>query len=94
MRVQCRRVRASWRRRCHGLLPLVLSLVAGRSAWADHGAPTTPVGGFGFGWLVVSGAVAALALALWAFFAPERPEGPPHEPPHDPENRSKADESR
>jgi hypothetical protein len=99
MRLQRRRAEASGRRRRHGLLALapILSLWAIRPAWGDHGGATTPVGGFGFGWLVVSGAVAALALALWAFFAPERPDVPPRDPPtgppNDPQDRSKADES-
>lgn len=88
-----RRAGPSRRRRSRELTAAILAAWASRpaGAWADHGGATTPVGGFGFGWLVVSGAVAALGLALWAFFAPERPAEPADdapdraaEPPADP----------
>jgi hypothetical protein len=45
------------------------------AAWADHGVPTAAQSGFGWmSWLLVTGAVAAVGLAAWAFFAPDRPE--------------------
>jgi len=48
-----------------GLVPTV--------ALADHFAPVSPTGGFDWmTWLLVAGAVVAVGLAAWAFFAPER----------------------
>jgi hypothetical protein len=45
-------------------------------ASADHGAPPPPRGGLGWlSWLLIAGAVVAVSLAAWAFFAPDRPEG-------------------
>lgn len=52
------------------------------SAFADHGVPV-PARGFGWmSWLLVVGAVIAVGLAAWAFFAPERGSEPsdPSEP--------------
>ena len=55
------------------------------AAVADHFAPVSPKRGFDWmTWLLVAGAVAAVGLAAWAFFAPERSdsraEGPESEP--------------
>jgi hypothetical protein len=59
--------------------------------WADHSVPAAGRTGFGWmSWLLVAGAIAAVSLAAWAFFAPDRPEehtgrgpreGPASEPP-------------
>ncbi len=48
-------------------------------AAADHGAPVLPPrSGFDWtSWLLVAGAVAAVSLAAWAFFAPDRTEARP-----------------
>jgi len=46
-------------------------------ATADHFGPVGPRGG-GLdwtSWLLVAGAVAAVSLAAWAFFAPDRTDG-------------------
>jgi hypothetical protein len=44
-------------------------------ALADHGVPASAQSGLAWTtWLLVAGAVAAVALAAWAFFAPDRPE--------------------
>ncbi len=65
------RVVARW------LAPTALGLVA-RAALADHFAPVSPKRGFDWmTWLLVAGAVAAVGLAAWAFFAPERPDSGP-----------------
>jgi hypothetical protein len=50
---------------------------------ADHGVPATPEGGsLGWvSWLLISGAVAAVALAAWALLAPERPDDNERKPP-------------
>jgi hypothetical protein len=60
-------------------------------AMADHGAPTPARTGLGWtSWLLIAGAIVAVSLAAWAFFAPDRPEhrrrptpqdGPEPEPP-------------
>jgi LPXTG-motif cell wall-anchored protein len=48
-------------------------------AAADHGAPVLPprTGVDWMSWLLVVGAVAAVSLAAWAFFAPDRPAARP-----------------
>jgi hypothetical protein len=47
-------------------------------ALADHGVPLSARSGFDWTtWLLVAGAVAAVSLAAWAFFAPDRPEDRP-----------------
>jgi hypothetical protein len=47
-------------------------------ALADHGVPASARSGFDWTtWLLVAGAVAAVSLAAWAFFAPDRPEDRP-----------------
>jgi hypothetical protein len=75
------------------LAPVILMLAA-KPALADHGLPPLASGGVGWTtWLVVAGAVVAVGLAAWAFFAPARPEedpaatGVPDARP--PENRSR-----
>ncbi len=45
-------------------------------AAADHVAPPVTTGLGWTTWLLIAGAVAAVALAAWAFFAPDRPEPP------------------
>jgi len=43
---------------------------------ADHGVPAPARTGLGWTfWLLVAGAIVAVSLAAWAFFAPDRPEG-------------------
>jgi hypothetical protein len=65
-------------------------LLAAAPALADHGMPASARGGFDWTtWLLVAGAVVAVGLAAWAFFAPDRqhgvppgaPDGPRPEPP-------------
>ena len=59
---------------------VLLSLVA-TLAFADHGVPSPARSGFGWmSWLLVAGAVIAVGLAAWAFFAPDR-EPDRREPP-------------
>ena len=52
-----------------------LTLAPGLVA-ADHGAPVLPpkTGVDWTSWLLIGGAVAAVGLAAWAFFAPDRAE--------------------
>lgn len=52
----------------------VFALVSG-PAGADHGAPVLPPRtGFDWtSWLLIGGAIAAVSLAAWAFFAPDQP---------------------
>jgi hypothetical protein len=46
-------------------------------ATADHGVPAPAAGRLGWTtWLLVAGAVVAVGLAAWAFFAPDRPDDP------------------
>ena len=55
----------------------VLGLNAGL-AMADHGVPLPAKGGLNWtSWLLIAGAVAAVSLAAWAFFAPDRAEPRP-----------------
>ncbi|HEY7601429.1 MAG TPA: hypothetical protein VIB60_02885 [Methylomirabilota bacterium] len=55
---------------------LAVGLLATAPALADHGVPAPARGGLGWlSWLLVGGAVIAVGLAAWAFFAPDRPEG-------------------
>ena len=62
-----RRIAVGW------LVTVALGLAPGLSA-ADHGGPVGPKSGFDWmTWLLIAGAVAAVSLAAWAFFAPERP---------------------
>jgi hypothetical protein len=60
-----------------GLLPDLVT--------ADHLGPVGPArGGLDWtSWLLVVGAVAAVGLAAWAFFAPDRPDGRAGPPPPD-----------
>jgi hypothetical protein len=54
---------------------LAVCLLVTALASADHGVPPPPRGGLGWlVWLLIVGAVAAVGLAAWAFFAPDRPE--------------------
>ena len=47
-------------------------------AMADHGVPLPARSGLGWmTWVLIGGAVVAVGLAAWAFFAPDRPEGVP-----------------
>ena len=51
-------------------------LTAGRTM-ADHGVPMPRRSGLDWMlWLLIAGAVAAVSLAAWAFFAPDRTETP------------------
>jgi hypothetical protein len=64
-------------------LPALL-LLAVPLAFADHGVPGPSRAGFGWmSWLLVAGAVIAVALAAWAFFAPDRADGPSEPPTRD-----------
>jgi hypothetical protein len=66
------------------LATIALGFVA-RAALADHFAPVSPKRGFDWmTWLLVAGAVAAVGLAAWAFFAPERPASRAEQPGPDP----------
>ena len=57
---------------------LAVCLLVTALATADHGVPTPARGGLGWmSWFLVAGAVIAVSLAAWAFFAPDRPEGEP-----------------
>ena len=57
---------------------LFCGLIPGLAA-ADHGVPALPprTGLDWTSWLLVAGAVAAVSLAAWAFFAPDRTEARP-----------------
>jgi hypothetical protein len=71
-------------------LALLVSTLT-RAASADHGVPASGRPGPGWTlWLLIAGAVAAVGLAAWAFFAPDRredaarptpPDGAGPEPP-------------
>jgi hypothetical protein len=55
---------------------LAVCLLGTALATADHGVPAPARSGFGWmSWLLLAGAVVAVSLAAWAFFAPDRPEG-------------------
>src|SRR5262245_46780483 len=56
-----------------------LCWLATRLAGADHGGPASPARtGFDWtSWLLIGGAVAAVCLAAWAFFAPAQPDERP-----------------
>lgn len=57
-------------------LTAALLLPGLRLASADHGAPATARPGSGWmSWLLVAGAVVAVGLAAWAFFAPDPGDG-------------------
>ena len=57
---------------------LAVCLLAAAPTLADHGVPTPARSGLGWmSWLLVGGAVIAVSLAAWAFFAPDRPDGGP-----------------
>jgi hypothetical protein len=54
---------------------LAVCLLGTALASADHGVPAPPRGGLGWlAWLLIAGAVVAVGLAAFAFFAPDRPE--------------------
>ena len=55
----------------------VLPSLGATLVFADHGVPSPARTGFGWmSWLLVAGAVIAVGLAAWAFFAPDRePDG-------------------
>jgi hypothetical protein len=51
---------------------------------ADHGTPAPARTGLGWtSWLLIVGAIVAVSLAAWAFFAPGRPAGRPRSTPQD-----------
>lgn len=51
----------------------VLLLLGATLVLADHGVPSPARTGFGWmSWLLLTGAVIAVGLAAWAFFAPDR----------------------
>jgi hypothetical protein len=53
-------------------------------ASADHGGlPPLKSGLDWTTWLLIVGAIAAVGIAAWAFFAPDRPEGRPGSTPPD-----------
>jgi drug/metabolite transporter (DMT)-like permease len=53
-------------------------LLTAALAFADHGIPASARSGFDWTTgLLVAGAMAAVSLAAWAFFAPDRPEDRP-----------------
>jgi hypothetical protein len=57
---------------------LAVCLLVTALATADHGVPAPARSGLGWmSWLLVAGAVVAVSLAAWAFFAPDRPESEP-----------------
>jgi hypothetical protein len=64
---------------------VALTLVPALAA-ADHLGPVGAVrGGLDWtSWLLVAGAVAAVSLAAWAFFAPDRSDGRAEPPAADP----------
>ena len=76
-------LRAAGRSATGWIATVALALVPGL-AGADHGAPALPPRtGFDWtSWLLIGGAVAAVSLAAWAFFAPDRPAAGPS--PRDP----------
>ena len=75
LRVLCR---AAGRSATRWIATAFFGLTPGGAA-ADHGAPVLPPrGGLAWtSWLLVAGAVAAVGLAAWAFFAPDRTEARP-----------------
>jgi hypothetical protein len=57
---------------------MAVCLLGTALAVADHGVPAPARTGLGWlSWLLVAGAVVAVGLAAWAFFAPDGPEGAP-----------------
>jgi drug/metabolite transporter (DMT)-like permease len=55
------------------LTATVLLSLGATLVFADHGVPSPARTGFGWmSWLLVAGAVIAVGLAAWAFFAPDR----------------------
>jgi hypothetical protein len=57
---------------------MAVCLLATAPTLADHGVPAPARSGLGWmSWLLVGGAVIAVGLAAWAFFAPDRPDGRP-----------------
>jgi hypothetical protein len=71
-------LRAAGRSATGWFATVALALVPGL-AGADHGAPALPPRtGFDWtSWLLIGGAIAAVSLAAWAFFAPDRPAAGP-----------------
>ena len=70
--------RAAGRSATRWIATVFFGLTPGLAA-ADHGAPALPPrSGLDWtSWLLVAGAVAAVSLAAWAFFAPDRTEARP-----------------
>jgi hypothetical protein len=70
--------RAAGRSAAGWIATVFFGLTPGLAA-ADHGALVLPPrGGLAWtSWLLVAGAVAAVGLAAWAFFAPDRTEARP-----------------
>jgi hypothetical protein len=67
-------LRAAERAATAWIVTAVPALTA-RVATADHGGPVSGKGGLDWmTWLLLAGAVAAVSLAAWAFFAPDRAE--------------------
>ena len=74
-----------------GWIVVAVVLLTTALAQADHGVPAAARGGFDWTtWLLVAGAVAAVGLAAWAFFAPDRLDGPPRATAPDPESERPA----
>jgi LPXTG-motif cell wall-anchored protein len=64
-----------------GWTAATLLLVGLPLAWADHGVPAPArTGSSWMSWLLVAGAVVAVGLAGWAFFAPDRGDAGPQDP--------------
>lgn len=72
------RFRAAGRSATRWIATVFFGLTPGLAA-ADHGAPALPprTGLDWTSWLLIAGAVAAVSLAAWAFFAPDRTEARP-----------------
>jgi hypothetical protein len=84
LRVLSRALRAAGRFASRWIATAFCGLIPGL-AGADHGAPVLPprTGLDWMSWLLVAGAVAAVGLAAWAFFAPDRAAARPGSTPPD-----------